>query len=100
MDRVSDRHEGDLSGRLEPFAASHPAVVAVSIPREVAGDAAVYVNPYDVADITRGLRRLAEMPSAERAQLKARERARAATFTWQRFHDGLAAVLRQAASVQ
>ena len=65
---------------------------------EVAGDAAVYVNPYDVADITRGLRRLVELPAAERKHLQARSRQRAATFTWERFHNGLAAVLEHAAA--
>lgn len=40
MDRVSSRHEGDLSGRLAPFAASRPARVVLSIPSQVAGEAA------------------------------------------------------------
>ena len=65
---------------------------------EVAGDAALYVNPYDTADIARGLRRLVELPATERDRLKTHARERAATFTWQRFHDGLAAVLRQVAA--
>src|SRR4029079_10317437 len=40
MDRVSDRHEGDLGGRLDPFDASRPAVVRVTVPGDVAASAA------------------------------------------------------------
>jgi hypothetical protein len=40
MDRISDRHEGDLGGRLAPFAATRKFVVAVTVPKEVAGEAA------------------------------------------------------------
>lgn len=40
MDRISDRHEGDLDGRLAPFAATRKVVVAITIPGEVAGEAA------------------------------------------------------------
>lgn len=64
---------------------------------EVAGDAALYVNPYDAAEVTAGLRRVASLPPGERGQLQERARARAATFTWSRFYDGLADVLRRAA---
>jgi glycosyltransferase involved in cell wall biosynthesis len=65
---------------------------------EVSGDAAVYVNPYDFGDVVRGLRRLVTMPPAERQRLKAAARERAARFTWSRFYDGLAEVLRKAAA--
>src|SRR5262249_941162 len=60
---------------------------------EVAGDAALYVDPYDVADITHGLRRVATLEPALGAKLKERARQRAAQFTWKRFYDGLAEVL-------
>jgi len=63
---------------------------------EVAGDAALYVDPYDVADITRGLRHVAALDPAEGARLKERAGQRAAEFTWKRFYDGLADVLRAA----
>jgi alpha-1,3-rhamnosyl/mannosyltransferase len=64
---------------------------------EVSGDAALYVNPYDLRDVSRGLRRLVEMPKAERERLQKAARARAATFSWTRFYDGLADVLRSVA---
>jgi len=60
---------------------------------EVAGDAALYVDPYDVADIMHGLRRVATLEPALGAKLKERARRRAAQFTWKRFYDGLAEVL-------
>jgi glycosyltransferase involved in cell wall biosynthesis len=66
---------------------------------EVAGDAALYVNPYAVNEIATGLRRLANLPESERQALQTKARQRAATFTWKRFHDGLATVLRKAATV-
>jgi alpha-1,3-rhamnosyl/mannosyltransferase len=50
---------------------------------EVAGDAAVLVDPYDVAAIERGLAGLLD-DDARRADLERRGRARAAGFTWQR----------------
>jgi hypothetical protein len=46
--------------------------------------------------MARGLRRLVEMPENERTRLKQRAGERAATFTWTRFYDGLADVLRRA----
>jgi glycosyltransferase involved in cell wall biosynthesis len=61
---------------------------------EVSSDAALYVNPYDSDDVSRGLRRLIELPETERRALQSRARQRAATFTWSRFYDGLAGVLR------
>jgi glycosyltransferase involved in cell wall biosynthesis len=63
---------------------------------EVAGDAALYVNPYDVADITRGLRQLAAMSPDEAHRLREKARRRSQAFTWQRFYDGLAELLRLA----
>jgi glycosyltransferase involved in cell wall biosynthesis len=65
---------------------------------EVAGGAAMYVNPYAIDDIAAGLRRLAFLPEGEREVLQAKARQRAASFTWDRFHDGLATVLREAAT--
>jgi glycosyltransferase involved in cell wall biosynthesis len=64
---------------------------------EVAGDAALYVNPYDSADIARGLRQIAGLGSTQVETLKRRARERSAFFTWKRFYDGLAEVLREAA---
>jgi len=63
---------------------------------EVAGDAALYVNPYYPADIVQGLRRLVALPSSDVDPLRRKARERAAQFTWKRFYDGLAEVLRAA----
>jgi glycosyltransferase involved in cell wall biosynthesis len=63
---------------------------------EVAGDAALYVNPYDRADITKGLRRILTLPAATADTLKHEARRRAAVFTWRRFYDDLADILRAA----
>jgi glycosyltransferase involved in cell wall biosynthesis len=64
---------------------------------EVSGDAAISVNPYDFGDIVRGLRRLASLPIAERIGLKEAALQRASLFSWSRFYDGLAGVLRDRA---
>jgi glycosyltransferase involved in cell wall biosynthesis len=63
---------------------------------EVAGDAAFYVNPYDPADIVQSLRRLVALPASEADSLRQKAKQRAAHFTWERFYDGLAEVLREA----
>lgn len=64
---------------------------------EVAGDAALYVNPYDPAEIAGGLRQVADLDAAGRQDLRRRARERAATFTWARFYDHVADVLTRAA---
>jgi glycosyltransferase involved in cell wall biosynthesis len=65
---------------------------------EVAGDAALYVNPYSPAEIAAGLRRVVSLTDAERRRLARAARERAARFSWADFYDGLARVLaRQAA---
>jgi glycosyltransferase involved in cell wall biosynthesis len=63
---------------------------------EVAGDTALYVNPYDRANITDGLRRILALPPGAAENLKRKARQRAAFFTWRRFYDGLADTLRAA----
>ena len=45
---------------------------------EVAGDAAVYVNPYSIEDVTCGLKRVANLPESERQGLTNRARQQAA----------------------
>jgi glycosyltransferase involved in cell wall biosynthesis len=65
---------------------------------EIAGDAAVYVNPFATRDIVRGLQQVAGLSADERQRMSARARHRAAAFSWSRFHDGLAEVLRQQAA--
>jgi glycosyltransferase involved in cell wall biosynthesis len=61
---------------------------------EVGGDAVLYVNPHSIVDIARGLRRLVVLSPRDRQQLAHQARERSALFTWSRFHDGLAEVLR------
>ncbi len=56
--------------------------------REIAGDAALLVDPYDIASIRTGLIRLAEEPSL-RAELIAAGRIRAETFSSARYRDRL-----------
>ena len=63
---------------------------------EVAGAAALYVDPYVPAEIAQGLRRIASLDPTVAQTLKGRARRRAAEFTWKRFYDGLAEVLRAA----
>jgi glycosyltransferase involved in cell wall biosynthesis len=65
---------------------------------EIAGDAAVYVNPYSADEIAAGLRRMADLAPDERRRLADRARARAKQFAWSHFYDGLARVLRKQAS--
>jgi glycosyltransferase involved in cell wall biosynthesis len=64
---------------------------------EVAGDAALYVNPYSAAELIRGLQRLANLSGEERQRLSWAARQRSRLFTWERFYDGLAGVLRRQA---
>ncbi len=61
---------------------------------EVAGDTAYYVDPHDQAEIARALQRLAALSPSERDRIGDRARQRARVFTWTRFYDGLAEVLR------
>src|SRR5207244_7679896 len=51
---------------------------------EIAGDAALYVNPYAPAEIADGLRQVVELAPAARRLLSARARQRAQCFTWPR----------------
>jgi alpha-1,3-rhamnosyl/mannosyltransferase len=69
---------------LEAMASGTPVIAATgsSLP-EVAGDAAVYVDPRAPASITDAMDALLHDP-ARRAQLGAGGRARAGTFTWER----------------
>jgi glycosyltransferase involved in cell wall biosynthesis len=69
---------------LEAMAAGTPVVTSnlSSLP-EVAGDTAVYVDPYDVASIRSGLEELLT-DDGRRKQLAAAGRERARTFTWER----------------
>jgi glycosyltransferase involved in cell wall biosynthesis len=79
---------------LEAMACGTPVLTSdVSATAEVAGDAALLVNPRSVTAISEGLRRLLE-DDALRAQLRARGLARAAEFSWRRAAEETYAVYR------
>ncbi len=82
---------------LEGFAANVPVLTSntSSLP-EVAGDAAVLVDPRDPAAIAAGLTELLEDDDL-RNVVRAAGTARVAAFTWQRSARETAAVLRRAA---
>ena len=60
---------------------------------EVGGEAALYVNPYSVNDIAKGLRRLISLPVKDRKRMSLAARVRAEQFTWSRFYDAVADLL-------
>jgi glycosyltransferase involved in cell wall biosynthesis len=76
---------------LEAMASGTP-VVASDIPalREVAGAAAVYVDPLDTGDISRGLAEVRE----RRNELVEAGRKRAAAFSWQQTAEATLEVYR------
>jgi alpha-1,3-rhamnosyl/mannosyltransferase len=82
---------------LEAMAAGAVVVTSdVSSLPEVGGDAVLYADPRDVADITRALR---EALTEDTSALRARAQQRAATFSWERFAaETLATLERVAAS--
>jgi glycosyltransferase involved in cell wall biosynthesis len=77
-------YEGFGLPPLEAMACGAPVVTSnVSSLPEVAGDAAVLVDPYDVDSIVEGMRRVLTNPAlAEDLRRKGRERAR--EFSWER----------------
>lgn len=72
-------------------------ILASDIPpfREVAGNAAIFVNPTSADDIAAGLRRLLGDPGL-RAELVAVARARRSLFSWDRAAAEVSAILRGA----
>jgi glycosyltransferase involved in cell wall biosynthesis len=91
------RAEGFGFPVLEGFAANVPVLTStVSSLPEVAGDAALLVDPNDPTAIARGLRELLADEDL-RNVLRAAGTARVTKFTWQRSARETAAVLRHAA---
>jgi glycosyltransferase involved in cell wall biosynthesis len=87
-------YEGFGLPPLEAMANETPVVTSnVSALAEMAGGAAVLVDPYDVASIADGMRR-AVADEALRRDLIARGRARAAEFSWRRAATATHAVYR------
>jgi len=84
---------------VEAMACGIPVIVsrATSLP-EVAGDAALYVDPASPADIAAAVRRLVGDPQLA-ASLASAGRARAARFAWDESARASAAVLRRAAGL-
>jgi len=79
---------------LEAMAAGAPVVTSsVSSLPEVAGDAAVLVDPYDVRAIRDALASVLADP-AQRSELRERGRTRAAAFSWARTAQETLAVLQ------
>ena len=82
---------------LEAFACETPVVTSkLSSMPEVAGDAALLVDPYDVAALSAALGRLLSEPDL-RAELVARGKRQVAQFTWQRTARDLRAVYERLA---
>lgn len=82
---------------LEAMAAGAPVLTSsVSSLPEVAGDAAVLVDPHDPTAIADGLHRLLSDPALA-ADLRTRGRARAAEFSWARTAEETLALLRSIA---
>ena len=85
---------------LEAMAQGAPVLTSTGTStEEVAGDAAVLVDPLDEADIAAGLSKLLADPDWARSLGEA-GRARAATFTWERCAAGYAAAYAEAVAAR
>jgi len=80
---------------LEAMACGTPVITSnlASLP-EAAGDAALLVNPYEVAELTQAMQTLATDTTA-RSQLRQRGLARAAHFSWSKIGQSTAEILQQ-----
>jgi glycosyltransferase involved in cell wall biosynthesis len=91
------RYEGFGLPPLEAMACGAPVVTSnVSSLPEVAGDAAILVNPENVFDIVRGIKE-ALLDEPMRAELISRGRVQAAKFSWEKAARQVLEVYREAA---
>jgi glycosyltransferase involved in cell wall biosynthesis len=82
---------------VEAFAAGCPVVTSnISSPAEIAGEAALQVNPYDVSTIAEALHAVCSDDQL-RQDLRSRGRQRAQAFNWDVCADRVAAVYRNVA---
>lgn len=83
---------------IEAFASQTPVICSnsTSLP-EVAGDAALMVNPLDAQDISRGMQELLDDPDATEKRVE-RGRQRAREFTWRACADQTLATYRKVLS--
>ncbi|MBD2066945.1 glycosyltransferase family 4 protein [Leptolyngbya sp. FACHB-671] len=80
---------------LEAMACGTPVITSnVSSLPEVAGDAAILVNPYEVAEITEAMQTVAS-DAGVRSQLRSASLARASQFSWEKTGQRTAEVLQQ-----
>lgn len=89
-------HEGFGIPVLEAMSVGTPVVTSrVSSLPEVGGDVAVYVDPYDIDDIARGLKSVLEWSSEERTRRATRGKKWSAKFTWQKAAARTLALLQE-----
>jgi len=88
-------HEGFGIPPLEAMALGIPVLAArcAAMP-EVLGDAAMWFDPYSVADMASAMRTFAEISPRKRARMIAAGQARSVGFTWPASADRLISVLR------